>query len=278
MARKPITTKRVNLSDCAEMVRLSELAYLPRETAAKSAAAMGFSECHHVGNNGGAHALVVGDASRLIIAVRGTQLSDLYDVFSDSWAWPRRDYQGGFVHRGFYNYCSGIWVDLEPFLFHAQGRDLVFTGHSLGGISALIFAAWSGVLRRVVGAPLAHVVTVGAPMGCSWGFCKAVVAQTNSITRVTNNLDPVPFSAMWPVYRHPRSEHVHITSAGQVVRNPTWQDRLRDFPQSLMKTAWSVMWHSMRRFSILQAVRANFREHDHLILNYRSRFDAHQDQ
>ncbi|MEP3481624.1 MAG: lipase family protein [Fuerstiella sp.] len=264
--------QRIKPEDCQQAIALSEAVYLSRQEATDVATRLGY-RVSHIGNNGGPRVMVCSNDDETIVVIRGTDVGDWFDLVSDIRFWPRRDYQGGYVHRGFYNYCDAVWMQVEPVVLAANSQRLTFVGHSLGGAAAVIMATWSGVLRRLAGAPLAHVVTIGAPRVATRGFLKMTAAQTSGVARITNNLDSVPYLP-WPIYHHPKAEHYFIHGDGRVLRNPTLQTRIRNVGRGLWKRLMKLSWYCVRYRSLARAVKEVGSDSDHRITKYKERFDA----
>ncbi|MFT7617554.1 MAG: triacylglycerol lipase [Planctomycetota bacterium] len=102
------------------------------------------------------HVLVVRDETKLIVCFRGTQIRSFDNLLTDAkFAWA--DFDGkGKAHRGFVQALDSLWDDLEKELTaRSRGREIWFTGHSLGGaLGALAAARWGQPSR---------IYTFGAP-------------------------------------------------------------------------------------------------------------------
>lgn len=128
---------------------------------------------------------VVSDETQLVIAFRGTDDSD--DVRYDADFSTEPGEFGARVHSGFRMALNKVWGDIEPVIL-ATNKDVLFTGHSLGGALALLAAARVLEMgRRVEG-----VVTFGQPRVGKGKFAREInLRMLSRIFRVINFVDPV---------------------------------------------------------------------------------------
>jgi len=105
-------------------------------------------ECNSIGfeveffyrENTEAH--VAWNNTTIVIFFRGTQLNDIRDIFTDLNLFRKKSDYHGYVHRGFKCALDYVWKDLKNFVDSIkEGREIVITGHSLGGALATICAA-----------------------------------------------------------------------------------------------------------------------------------------
>lgn len=90
-----------------------------------------------------------------VVAIPGTH--NLVDWLADLSAWPWRFAVVGLCHDGFGKDAEALWAVIKPLL--PADKLITFTGHSLGGARAQIFAAY-----HVAESPRrCRVVTFGAP-------------------------------------------------------------------------------------------------------------------
>lgn len=206
-----------------DYANLCEAAYLPDMQAIARAESLGFN-CRMIQARG-ASAIVCRDDDRFIVAVRGTQISDLRDIISDGRCCPDR-YRGGLVHRGFSDHAGHLWTDLCDAGIITTRKQLIFCGHSLGGAAAIHLATRAGATRRS-NLTRPHLLTIGAPRVGTRGFIQQVHHFTASTTRIVNHRDPIPLM-MWSMYRHPIGRLIHFDGLEQVSINPGLLTRLRD--------------------------------------------------
>lgn len=87
----------------------------------------------------GTQVLVAVDGARAFIAFRGTD--DLRAFVGNLSLLPVAWEKGGRVHAGFAQYLDKVREPLTPIVETLEGRDLVFTGHSLGAAAAVLAAS-----------------------------------------------------------------------------------------------------------------------------------------
>lgn len=129
---------------------------------------------------------IVSDDTRLVIAFRGTDDTD--DVLYNARFSTEQGALGARVHSGFRMALKNVWGDVEPVIL-ATDKNVLFTGHSLGGALALLAAARVLEMgRRVEG-----VVTFGQPRVGKGKFAREINLRMQSrVFRVINFVDPVP--------------------------------------------------------------------------------------
>ena len=138
-------------------------------------------------------ALVVPAGEVAYVAFRGT--SSRTDVRTDaavgSAAWPGS--AGARVHRGFFAAYASVRDRLRAALAAASPapRELVFTGHSLGGALATLAAL---DFATTTAQPTVTCVTFGAPQCGDAAFVALFDAAVPRAARVVNPLDLVPRS------------------------------------------------------------------------------------
>ncbi len=134
---------------CAELSRLSYCNDADRRT--RSLARVGLREQEFLDVDG-TQALVVADAARVLVAFRGTHnpktfIRDL-DALPVSWG------QGGQVHGGFVRHLRPVRHALTRIVGAAGGRELFFTGHSLGAAAATLSESlWPRAALYTFGSP-----------------------------------------------------------------------------------------------------------------------------
>lgn len=103
----------------------------------------------------GSQAYVLWDDKNFIISFRGTQPTEMKDVFSDMKFWKRPAWEGGRVHTGFATYVDEIWDQIKVIFFKhgvnpetGKTKKVYTTGHSLGAAAATIAASRLGTFAR----------------------------------------------------------------------------------------------------------------------------------
>lgn len=134
----------------------------------------------------------------VVVAFRGTVLSDLADVVRDIQIADRTDPAVGHVHSGFWFGASYVVLDVA---LAVHGRRFHLTGHSLGGALALLV----GAMLTARGVKPASIVTFGAPRVGYFDFVKALDGLDITLYRKGNDVVPsVPFYTPLTPYEHPR--------------------------------------------------------------------------
>jgi hypothetical protein len=95
-------------------------------------------------------------------------------------------------HLGFYQYVDKIFNQLLEIQQQNQDKNLVVVGHSLGGISSLIFAYR---LLEEYGIRVSKLFQLGAPMGI-FASDLNYINQNFDIINVAHVHDPIPFHAI----------------------------------------------------------------------------------
>lgn len=107
----------------------------------------------------------------------------------------------GKVHRGFREALNKIWSDIEPFIIEAnkKGKEIYFTGHSLGAAKATLAAARC---TRLENTPNPNALfTYGSPKVGNKKYISFLNELSINHHRWVNNVDivtRVPF----PFYKH----------------------------------------------------------------------------
>jgi hypothetical protein len=134
---------------CAELSRLSYCDDGPRRL--KSLARVGLEELDFLDEQG-TQVLVARDSRRAIVAFRGTD--DPRALLSDLNLPPVQWGTAGRVHRGFADYLGHVRARLAAIIKDQTGRELVFTGHSLGAAAATLAAnVWPESTLFAFGSP-----------------------------------------------------------------------------------------------------------------------------
>jgi len=170
-------------------------------------------------DNKGTQAIVAHDKERIAIIFRGTEPKEFKDVKADLKTWPKRsDEVKGLVHSGFAEALDRVWNDLEPFVDECVKlhdiKQVIFTGHSLGGALAVVAAARS----KYVG----EVYTYGQPRVGNRKYSKQVKSK---VYRFVNNNDVVPRVPPPLIFGHQGTKY-HIVGEDKLI-TPT--GKLNDF-------------------------------------------------
>jgi hypothetical protein len=134
---------------CAELSRLSYCNDADRRT--RSLARVGLEEGEFL-NVEGTRTLIARDAARVFVAFRGTDNPKA--LLQDLHALPVSWEQGGRVHKGFVSYLRPVRDALARIVDAAAGRELFFTGHSLGAAAATLSESlWPRATLYTFGSP-----------------------------------------------------------------------------------------------------------------------------
>ncbi len=139
----------------------------------------------------GSQAYVLWDDETFIISFRGTQPTEMKDVFSDMKFWKRPAWEGGRVHTGFATYVDEIWDQIKVIFFKhgvnpetGKTKKVYTTGHSLGAAAATVAASRLGTFAR-------GCFTYGSPRVGNRKFIKTIKCpvwrfrnQRDLVTRV----------------------------------------------------------------------------------------------
>ena len=167
----------------------------------------------------GTQAIVAHDKERIVIIFRGTEPKEFKDVKADLKTWPKRsDEVQGLVHAGFAEALDKVWKDLEPFddecvKIH-EIKQVIFTGHSLGGALAVVAAARS----KYIG----EVYTYGQPRVGNRKYSKQVKSK---VYRFVNNNDVVPRVPPPLVFGH-QGIKFHIVNGKLITPTGNWNEFL----------------------------------------------------
>ncbi len=167
----------------------------------------------------GTQAIVAHDKERIVIIFRGTEPKEFKDVKADLKTWPKRsDEVQGLVHAGFAEALDKVWKDLEPFVDECvklhKIKQVIFTGHSLGGALAVVAAARS----KYIG----EVYTYGQPRVGNRKYSKQVKSK---VYRFVNNNDVVPRVPPPLVFGH-QGIKFHIVNDKLITPTGNWNEFL----------------------------------------------------
>jgi triacylglycerol lipase len=232
-----------------EMAQLSERAYLPLKAFQKLHTDRRFN-FHSVFYN---QFYTVWTATELIFVFRGTEITDFSDIKADlkfRLTPVESDGEAGKVHRGFKKSLDMVWdaisEDMERL---AEGRTVIFTGHSLGAaVATLAFSRHDDYL--------AQLYTFGSPRVGNSDYAAVLnFKHGERIFRFINNSDIVcrhPM-AVWN-YRH-CGIAFYFNSDGTCVTNPSFWHRLKQFCSGMIEGVLDKKIDSLADHSVTNYVR-----------------------
>ena len=167
---------------------------------------------------------------KVVIAVRGTEVSCTDDIFSDLKFITRKSNTKGGVHVGFFDDANEIWSAINDYIANPSrsSKKLWICGHSLGGAIACILASRLPFKT-------AACYTYGCPRVGNKRWAKS---QRTVHHRYVNNNDIVPrIPPVWLWFRH-YGELIYINYYGHVRKLTPWQrtkDRIRGIIRAWQK-------------------------------------------
>jgi triacylglycerol lipase len=228
------------------LAELAMIAYNDEGEALRAARAIGFPKTQLIDNDG-SQAFRFSNGHDVVVACRGTELTEWNDIQADANAVMSVVGTIGNVHTGFNREVDDLWPNLEDFL---RGNTLPvwFCGHSLGGAMATICT-----FRCKVGAiagNLQELHTFGSPrVGCKRYTRHAEVTHyrwvhnNDVVTRV-----PPP----WMGYRHCGNE-IYLDRYGRIRKlTGVWRrrDRWRGLIAGLLKWKLDLLEdHGIRHYA-----------------------------
>lgn len=153
-------------------------------------------------------ALVAWDDHEVVIAIAGT---DQPDDWGDNFDSGQRPLAGSSwrAHRGFLAHANDLWREMGPRLDDLMtDRELIITGHSLGGATAVLIAFWI----QQLGHRVADIVTFGAPRVFDY---RGAAMSRLPMLRVCNAGDPVPHLPTFWRFAH-FGDKWYVTERGHV--------------------------------------------------------------
>ncbi len=225
---------------------LSQVSYLHPQHVADYAPHLGLDLEQFIDRDG-AQAYVFSSPTDRVISCRGTEPTEFNDIKADVNAVMVVAETVGRVHRGFKKEVDDLWPKIETILSEDDGRDVWFTGHSLGGAMATICAGRC-YLSHIPVEPKG-VYTYGAPRVGTQRYANHVALD---LTRWVNNNDIVPrVPPTWMGYRH-TGKRIYINTYGKVRRMT---------PRQRVKDRWRGFWAGLKQGKI---------DHfsDHAVANY----------
>ena len=171
----------------------AQLAYEPAATVKATALAWGFSDCQPI-SRGDAQCFVATTADLVLVCFRGT--TSLGDWLSNLNLSTINTTTIGTVHSGFLGQFNDLRQRIEIIFASRPGRNVILSGHSLGGaLAALGAATWTDVQ------PLLGLYTYGQPLTGQDDFAAIMeVRLGDRYLRFVNDTDVVP--RVPPGYRH----------------------------------------------------------------------------
>jgi len=194
---------------------------------------------------GGTQSYLFFDDKRVILAYRGTELTDIRDILADFTAW-KTDGPFGRVHRGFQDALDRVWTQQVIQLDKHSGKRLFLTGHSLGGALATLAASWL-VNNQQGGNRPKRLITFGSPRVGNYTFTRTLEERFQGHDRFVNCSDLVP--------RMPRLNYYHtgwlryFDIDGQLHKNPSGPMRLWDRLKSYSRNRRAAVHrHGMQQY------------------------------
>jgi len=202
----------MNLELAIECAALCSLAYhaQPNRLTKKQITKMGYTDIRFFDKNG-TQCFMARKENRIVVSIRGTEITEKQDVTYDGMFWPTQGQKQGVVHSGFALATDQIWDEVNKELDllvskydelkyddskYDEALKVIFTGHSLGGAIAVVCAARSKYV--------AEVYTFGQPRVGNRSFTKNVQSR---LYRIVNENDIVPRVPPGPLYRHQGQEY-----------------------------------------------------------------------
>jgi len=218
-----------------------------RKRVKQEASAWGFASEHvYCFNYKGSQAILLADASKIIVAFRGSEERSDWQVNMNRL--KNKEISKNYnicLHSGFCNYLNNIWKPyndsegkveakgIQAIIQHEMKespKSLWFTGHSLGGAVAVLAAAsciWNNSPIEVSG-----VYTYGQPRVGDLRFAKLYNSRLKSKTfRFVNNNDVVTRIPTWaPIFFFAHVGQIkYLTQDGELLdfEKLSWWQRLR---------------------------------------------------
>tara|TARA_R100001443_G_scaffold117386_1_gene141896 strand:+ start:4970 stop:5752 length:783 start_codon:yes stop_codon:yes gene_type:complete len=212
--------------------KLSSIAYTDLQEARPAAKKLGFTKTV-LFDVEGAQTYVFSSKYDVAIACRGTEPSEMNDVYADLEIFKADSVTGNKIHQGFKEEVDKVYDPVELLLDRiAKNKSIWACGHSLGGAMATILAQR---LEYKDGHDVDTLFTFGSPRAGGPLFSKWCDTNLNH-QRFVNNNDVVPCVPSWFRWRHNGQCH-YIKSTGEVTNLGRWStERIRDKGWSLLST------------------------------------------
>ena len=212
--------------------KLAGIAYRDVKDARHAAKLLGFTKTVLIDIEG-AQTYVFTSKTDCAIACRGTEPSEMNDIYADLEIFKADSVSGNKIHQGFKEEVDKVYDEVEKLLDRvAKNKDIWACGHSLGGAMATILAQR---LEYKDGHDVDTLFTYGSPRAGGPRFSKWCDENLNH-QRFVNNNDVVPCVPTVFRWRHTGDCH-YIKSTGEVTNLGRWSsERIKDKGWSLLKT------------------------------------------
>ncbi len=212
--------------------KMAKLAYKDLQEAKTSAKHEGFNKIHFIDKEG-AQVYFMYNKHDIIITCRGTEPSELNDIYADLEIFKADSVSGNKIHQGFKEEVDKIYKDIKKLVqLNGEFKDIWVCGHSLGGAMATILAQR---LEYSDGYDVHTLYTYGSPRAGGPKF-KAWCDKHLNHQRFVNNNDVVPCVPTVFRWRH-TGNCIYIKSTGEITNLGRWSsERIRDKGWSLLKT------------------------------------------
>lgn len=175
----------------------------------------------------GTQGFVAANDNVIVVAFRGTEVTEFVDVLTDLKVKKENFSPHGFVHRGFLGAYKAVQKDVLTAVesLRTNSKQTIWiTGHSLGGALAVLAAAdfhQKGINFR-------GLYTFGQPMVGAPGFTKKLGNKVGKKHfRFVNNADVVPRVPPPHTFKYEHSgQMMFIEDSGRIVRNPGFWTKL----------------------------------------------------
>tara|TARA_Y100000356_G_scaffold134657_1_gene144602 strand:- start:366 stop:1148 length:783 start_codon:yes stop_codon:yes gene_type:complete len=212
--------------------KLAKIAYSNKKDARLSAKLLGFTKTV-LFDVDGAQTYVFSSKHDVAIACRGTEPSEMNDVYADLEIFKADSVSGNKIHQGFKEEVDKVYDDVEKLLSRiSKNKSIWACGHSLGGAMATILAQR---LEYKNHHNIDTLFTFGSPRAGGPLFSQWCDANLNH-QRFVNNNDVVPCVPTYIRWRH-NGKCLYIKSTGEVTELGRYStERIRDKGWSLLKT------------------------------------------
>ena len=212
--------------------KLAGIAYRDIKEARAGAKLLVFTKTDLVDEDG-AQTYVFSNKHDVTIACRGTEPTELNDIYADLEIFKSDSVTGNKIHQGFKEEVDKVYDKVESLLDRVgKNKYLWACGHSLGGAMSTILARR---LEYKDGHNIDTLFTYGSPRAGGPLFSKWCDTNLNH-QRFVNNNDVVPCVPTVLRWRH-TGDCYYIKSTGKVTQLGRWSsERIRDKGWSLLKT------------------------------------------
>lgn len=211
--------------------KLAGLAYKDIKEARASSKILGFTKTTLIDIEG-AQVYVFSNKHDVALACRGTEPTEMNDVYADLEIFKADSASGNKIHQGFKEEVDKIYDDVTKSLAQHKTKTLWGCGHSLGG--AMITILCQRIEYNLV-QDVHTVYTFGSPRAGGPNFSKWCDENLNH-QRFVNNNDVVPCVPTVLRWRHTGNCY-YIKSTGKITQLSRWStERIRDKGISLLKT------------------------------------------